>query len=512
MRCCSACTAGAIERALRAVARRVSRWCALLACVLATAASYALADTWLDAGDRGLRDDLTALADAGVIALPLNAWPIPTALVREALSEVAPEQAASLRQRPDLQFALDRLRAVVDRSSGLEFSAAAGQPARLRGFDELTREDSEWQAAYSVERERVSARLSVTAVVGALDGQSLRLDGSHLSVRAGNWLLSANLLDRDWGPGQDSSLILSSNARPIPALVIERATARAFEARWLSWLGPWRASALLGRMESERNDVDRPLFLGLRASFQPRPWIEIGAQRTAQFCGEGRPCSLSTFKDLLLGNDNRGIDATEASEPGNQLAGLDLRIVSPFVSLPVAIYTQQIGEDESGYWPVKLLGQFGVESWYALQSGALIRGYAEYADTACSYNRAQPRFGCAYTQGIFNAEGYRYRGRGIGHATDSDSESLAMGVSLREAAGDLWQLRLRSARLNRGAVTNPYNSVSVLPADYQSLLLGWGGERRWGRLQLQLGAQRYEPRGAPTQTQALGAVRWERDR
>ena len=444
------------------------------------------------------------LGDAGVLAAPLNSWPIPTSLVTDALAGAT----AAVVARPDLEPALARVRAALERSQTLRVSAAAGRSALLREFGAPLREEGELGLVLAASGETLSARVSLTAVADAADGQPLRLDGSHLSLRAGNWLLSANTLDRFWGPARDSSLILSNNARPMPALVLERATAQPFETRWLSWLGPWRATALLGRMESERADVDRPLFLGLRASIRPRPWLELGAQRTAQFCGEGRPCSLSTFKDLLLGNDNRGIDATEASEPGNQLAGFDVRIVSPFRSVPVAIYSQLIGEDESSYWPVKLLGQYGIEAWHTLDRGARVQAFVEYSDTACSYNRATPRFGCAYTQGIFNAEGYRYRGRAIGHTADSDSESLAVGASLREAGGDRWQLLARSARLNRGDVRNPYNSVSTVAADYQSIVLGWDGERRWGRLRLDIGVERYSPVGGRSGNEVFGAVRW----
>ncbi len=42
-------------------------------------------------------------------------------------------------------------------------------------------------------------------------------DGSYLGVNVGNFMLSAGYIERWWGPGWDGSLILSTNARPIPA-------------------------------------------------------------------------------------------------------------------------------------------------------------------------------------------------------------------------------------------------------------------------------------------------------
>ena len=56
--------------------------------------------------------------------------------------------------------------------------------------------------------------------------------------------LSANTLDRWWGPAHEGSLILSNNARPMPTRH-GRARRRRAPSRssWLSWLGPWRMSA-----------------------------------------------------------------------------------------------------------------------------------------------------------------------------------------------------------------------------------------------------------------------------
>jgi hypothetical protein len=57
-------------------------------------------------------------------------------------------------------------------------------------------------------------------------------------------------------------------------------------------------------------------------NFRPIPSLEIGLSRSAQFCGDGRPCGLSEFWDLFIGNDN---DQSLEEQPGNQLAGFDAR-------------------------------------------------------------------------------------------------------------------------------------------------------------------------------------------
>jgi hypothetical protein len=50
-----------------------------------------------------------------------------------------------------------------------------------------------------------------------------------LPALLGNWSTSLGKVDRWWGPGWDGSLILSTNARPIPAISLDRRIAEPFE-------------------------------------------------------------------------------------------------------------------------------------------------------------------------------------------------------------------------------------------------------------------------------------------
>ncbi len=106
------------------------------------------------------------------------------------------------------------------------------------------------------------------------------------------------------------------------------------------------------------------------------------------------------------------------------MAGFEVRIVSPFRPLPIAIYAQEIGEDNSSTAiPERYLGLFGAEMWFMLSSGSVLRTHVEYANTKVKWYNGQAEFNWAYRQNIFFA-GYRYRGRNIGHTTDADSEPL----------------------------------------------------------------------------------------
>ena len=82
-------------------------------------------------------------------------------------------------------------------------------------------------------------------------------------------------------------------------------------------------------------------FFGWRVNFRPLQSLEIGLLRTAQWCGDGRPCDSDTFLKVLAGSSN--LDQGVATDAANQLAGFDIRWLSPIGSLPYAVYGQFIG-------------------------------------------------------------------------------------------------------------------------------------------------------------------------
>ncbi|MEO8315503.1 MAG: capsule assembly Wzi family protein [Pseudomonadota bacterium] len=468
-------------------------WLALLAAQAAAAQGF-----FLPAGDSRLRDDLSLLVDEGVVNLPVNEWPLARQDVADALSHVN----ATDMQEGALRNALARVVAATTIHEDAaewrirEVSATGGQPGLLRHEGTLGRENFELKTTGGATTDRYNITLSATGVLDASDGQEIRFDGSDITVRWGNWLLSANQMDRWWGPGRDGSLILSNNARPMPALSLDRVRSLPVDLPVVRWLGPWRFSGFLGLMENHRPDVDRPLFMGMRLSFKPAPIFEFGMSRTAQFCGKGRRCDLKTFGRMLIGDDNRGMrglpDDPDA-EPGNQMAGFDVRVVSPFRALPVALYAQEIGEDNSSTGiPERYLGLFGGETWFLLDSGSVLRAHIEYANTKVKWYNSEIEYDAAYRQGIFFA-GYRYRGRNIGHTTDSDSETTSIGLSLTAAEGQRWAALFRHGRLDRRGAIDPYNTITAGPSDYESVELSWEGEVRGYEVGAQLGHQKQTP-------------------
>jgi len=490
---------------MRSYLRLQSGACAaLLIAVLAP--GNAAADPWITPGDAQLRHDLELLADAGIVHAPLTAWPVSWAEVARDVLGIESDPAQALWLAAALGRVQTAARSAVRAGSPEVNARLAGSadPMALRRFGDVPREEGEISAGAQYTGDRFAFRLQATAVANPDDDQSFRPDGSYAAVVLGNWIFHAGYIDRWWGPGWEGSLIYGSNARPIPSITIERNYADPFEVPWLRWIGQWRFAATMGQLESDREDAPNAQLFGMRLTWKPHERVEIGVSRSAQWCGDGRPCDLDTFWDLLTGNDN---DQPPEEQPGNQMAGFDLRWSLPWA--PVAIYAQAIGEDEANLLPSKYLGLAGAEVWGGFGERSW-RMHVEYADTVCGFNESQPEFGCAYRNSIYS-DGYQYRDRSIGHALDGDSEQVAAGFMLVGGDGNSWELAIQNARVNR-ASANPVHSVSAGAAKIQSADLYHRRALLGGQLEISLGYERRESPEATLESDGpRGFVQWRRE-
>lgn len=471
---------------------------------------------FLPANDLRLREDLTLLVDQDLVDLPVNGWPLAR---RDVAAAIAGLKAEDLED-PALRAVLARVQAATAEPADAdvwkirEVRISGGEPGLLRDYATPGRENGELTTMGGARTDRYSITIAATGVLDASDGQDLRFDGTDIGIRWGNWLISANQIERWWGPGYEGSLILSSNARPMPAISLDRLRSQPFDLPVLRWLGPWNFSMFFGLGEQHRPDVDQPLFMGMRAAFKPAQWLEFAMSRTAQFCGEDRECNLGTVGRMLIGQDNRGLRGASddpAREPGNQMAGFEARVVSPFKPLPIALYAQEIGEDNSSTGiPERYLGLFGSEMWFMLGSGSVVRTHVEYANTKAKWYQNRDNFGVAYRNGIFFG-GYNHRGRNIGHPTDADAETTSVAMTLTGSTGNRWSLLYRRGTLNQSNLSDPYNTVTAGRSHYKAVQLDWDGQVGAGnRIRLQLGSEELSPSSAGNARGIFGFIHWRR--
>jgi hypothetical protein len=417
-------------------------------------APAAMAGPWLDPGDTALRHDIQLLADAGVIKAPVSTWPLSTGDIQDALTTDtqgldAAAQAALMRLRRRLDAAT-----VTDEVLLRAYGSAAQSPRRLRTFESGPRETGEVGLGGEWTGDRFAMRLSGQWVNDPDDDKDWRLDGSYLGMALGNWMIAASTSERYWGPGWQSSMVLSNNARPIPGFTIERNFTTPFEHRWLRWIGPWDLALLWGYLDDDRAVHSARIFAG-RFNFRPLDSLEIGLAGLGLWCGSGQGCGTGDFIDLISGSGE--------SSSFDRLASLDVRWASRLFDVPFALYTHWVGEDfgdgaSRKIVPSKLFGQIGAETWGHWERFGTWRLYAEWADTECDNNvyravtGASGKPGCAYRNATYQS-GQTYRGNSIAHSADQDSSIVTLGGMLTEPDGPSWLATLAVGTLNRRGAT-----------------------------------------------------------
>ena len=469
----------------------------------------AFAEPWAGPGDVRLRNDLQLLNDTGVINIPLTAWPIAWGDVYASMSD-----ARSSGLAPAVRAAYDRVQQLaqnelLDGSPLVELTiSATGNPRVVRAFENVPREEGEATAGLSWVGERFAVNLRATYASNPLDGDEIRPDGTYLGVALGNWMLSAGWQERWWGPGRDGSMILSTNARPMPSIGIQRIGSLQSGSKWFRWMGPWTLTSFMGLMDDDRVVKDGLLW-GMRGSFRPLRGLEIGLSRTAQWCGDGRECNLKTFLKLLNGNDNAGANVNPEDEPGNQLAGIDIRWTLPR-NIPMALYMQWTAEDtrRTGAQLHQWLEQVGVEYWGTI-GGASHRTHFEVTDSVArlgALGEGSPVPNSAYNHGIFRT-GYRYNGRSIGHSMDGDGLSFSLGSTLVQSAGHTWNLSLRHMEINRSPDSR--HTLSATPQELTDIQISYERLFTVGRIYAGIGYSRLDDELTGLKSSEVsGFLRW----
>ncbi|UJF18543.1 capsule assembly Wzi family protein [Vibrio sp. SS-MA-C1-2] len=413
----------------------------------ASAISY----QWIEADDLHLRADIQTLSDAGIITVPTTTYPLMWSGVignlnrtsSTKLADVSPMiKDAYLRVKHRYQ-SIHRKNYVVEASVG----GGTDEAARFQHFGSPLREKGEATVGVSGMDGAFAYNIEATYALDAQDDEDFRMDGSYISAIWGNWIFSAGQYSEFYGPGWDTGLIMSTNARPIPSINLTRNNPEAFDVPVLKWLGPWTLTTGLGWMnDDDYRAVDNTLLWKFRSTIKPIHQLELGFSRTAQMCGDDQSCDANAWWKMLSGDSNTTVD--DPIDVANQGATVDARWGDTAFGIPYGLYTEIYGEDsfDMSRFPVpfgKRSYLYGADITYQIRNQA-IKTFFEYTDNQCRDNLPN----CTYEHSTYT-EGYRYYGRSLGNTYDNDSTTYVLGFIGNSANGHQWKSNLRYLDLNK---------------------------------------------------------------
>lgn len=444
--------------------------------------SIANAQQWAPVGDAGLRSDVELLKSYDIIKGPVNTWPISWKQISAGLNIDAGQSYPTYVMR-----AIDRVRSKIPRK-GFRGSVTArytNEPSLVRGFGDAARSDADISASVGFTEESIEANVTVNYRDNVTNNH-VNFDNSYIAAHLGNWSLYAGAIDRWWGPGQDNTLLLSTNARPMMSAGFRRNDPKAFKSKWLSWIGPWTWDMFVANM-GDRRTIPDALIAGMRLGFEPINNFEIGFSRTLQLCGQGRPCGFNTWTNALIAfgdRDNTG----SVNEPGNQLASIDLSYSINFGEQSLKLYVEGTAEDEA-IIPTqygRLVGATFVTP--VDENGGNLSINLELSDTSAIkfffYGERNPR--SLYNHFIYKT-GHRFDGRTLGHSFDTNSKLASLTTTYTRAGGDTYRVSFRTSTLNF------YNTsrtiISAQRQNYQSVELSTSKAFDFGQIELEIAIQ-----------------------
>ena len=185
------------------------------------------------------------------------------------------------------------------------------------------------------------------------DHDKLSFDNSYVNYEKGIANLSIGKVDRIWSFSEKSSLILSSNSRPLEALSLR--LENKFNTNWLPSSANWSVELINGSTKNSYNGKNSMLS-GARVVISPSEKLNFEFLQTAQWGDQNDKLYSSNIDALLFGNTNDGKNSNI-----NKMAGFGLSYSVPLNKNTYRFYNQAIGEDEAGSLPSCYAWMAGLE-------------------------------------------------------------------------------------------------------------------------------------------------------
>jgi hypothetical protein len=185
------------------------------------------------------------------------------------------------------------------------------------------------------------------------DHDKLSFDNSYVNYEKEIANLSIGKLNRIWSFSEKSSLILSSNSKPLEALSLK--LENKFNTNWLPSSANWSVELINGSTKNSYNGKNS-MLTGARVVISPFNKLNFEFLQTAQWGDQNDKLYSSNIDALLFGNTNNGKNSNI-----NKMAGFGLSYSVPLNKNTYRFYSQAIGEDEAGSLPSCYAWMAGLE-------------------------------------------------------------------------------------------------------------------------------------------------------
>ena len=423
--------------------------------------------TWANGlllNDENLRNDLNWLNHQGVIQISTSTWPLSEEAVIKAI------QDANINNKTQQKVVESVLAHMKSQNESFRVNLfAETDPQYLpQKFGDNTKSQYQVGVQLKSSDENWAGQLKINAENDLIidHDQKVNVEGSYLAGKLWNQWIVAGQIPTYWGPGHDGSLIRGDASRPVYGVTLQRADQAAFETKWLSWIGPWQYQVFAGQLDDYI--ISGTNLLGLRLTAQPLPYLELGASRTIQIDGKGQPDSLKAYWNAFIGKDNECDESGCVGEgnASNQIAGLDARLnLNQWFNIPLSLYGQFVGEDESGLLPSRKMYLAGFD--YSSQIKNMpFQIYTEWSDTRTNGDV----WGYSYNHHNYS-DGYYQHGYPLGHGIGGDSEMYSIGGNIRFDKMNRVSGRILSANVNQSSLL--INQQFPNKDEIQALELTW---------------------------------------
>lgn len=290
------------------------------------------ATPWADANDAQVRHYLQVLADAGVVQFSANTYPIMWGALLENMQTVD-ARALSLEQQQAYFYVLSVLdfhasggytgaavhgqsrtgaqRGFASAGSGAGGGVSGGEKGSLTITRDFKTDHSAFrlQTSYRTGREALPWRDS--------DPQSISFAGSYAATMLsnktlGSWVVGVDQLPTWWSPSYEHDGMHTRSERPLQALRVTRAGAAPFTSPALQWIGPWSATAYVGRSEralgiarvvngtASDDQRSREEAFGVRVTATPHARLQLGSRFTGAHLGYTQKNAAVDARYVLL--------------------------------------------------------------------------------------------------------------------------------------------------------------------------------------------------------------------